>query len=100
MTMVEVKTYDFKPLTENKVKPEESFINAYVDKCLDSEGIISSTHRIRRTLDTKYKKSNLNKIVDEQCLHLSPNKREILLHISEKMKVCSMEHWVSGKSLR
>ena len=40
--MVEVKTYDFKPLTENKVKPEESFINAYVDKCLDSEGKIST----------------------------------------------------------
>ena len=40
--MVYFSTYDFKPLTENKVKPEESFINAYVDKCLDSEGKIST----------------------------------------------------------
>ena len=26
--MLDVSTYDFKPLTKNKVKPEESFINA------------------------------------------------------------------------
>ena len=63
--MVDVSTYDFKPLTENKVKPEESFINVYIDECLDSEGTISSTPRIRRILDAKYEKDDLNKVTDE-----------------------------------
>ena len=39
--MVYFSTYDFKPLTENKVKPKESFINVYVNECLNSEGKIS-----------------------------------------------------------
>ena len=46
--MIDVSTYEFKPLTENKVKPEESFINVYAKKILESEGTISSTRRIRR----------------------------------------------------
>ena len=45
--MVDVSTYDFKTLTDNKVKPEESFINRYVGEYLDSDGTISSTRRIR-----------------------------------------------------
>ena len=44
--MVDVSNYDFKRLTEKIVKPEESFINLYVDKCLESKGTISSTRII------------------------------------------------------
>ena len=58
--IVDISTYDFKPLTDNKVKPEESFINAYVNECLESKGIIISALKIRRTLDVKYQKSDLN----------------------------------------
>ena len=79
--MVDVSTYYFKPLTDNKVKPEELFINAYVKKCLESEGTIISARRIRRILDTKYENDDLNKVMNEQCQHLIPNKQEILLHI-------------------
>ena len=75
MPILDVSTYDFKSLTDNKVKPEEYFINAYVNKFLKSEGIISSTHRIHRILDTKNKKGDLNRVMDEQCQHLNPNKR-------------------------
>ena len=71
--MVDVNTYQFKPLKENKVKLEESFINAYIDKCLESEGTISSTSKILIILDAKYEKSDLNKAMDEQCQHLCPN---------------------------
>ena len=39
--IVDVRTYEFKALKDKKVKPEESFINASVDECLDSEGTIS-----------------------------------------------------------
>ena len=54
VSMVDFITYDFKPLTDNKVKPEESFINAYFDECPKSEDTISSTCRIHRILDVKY----------------------------------------------
>ena len=82
-TMVDVITYDFKTLTVNKVKPEESFINVCVDKCLESKVTITSARRIRRILDVKYKNADLNKVMGEQCQHLSPNKRERFLHIIE-----------------
>ena len=51
--MVDVSRYDFKTLIDNKVKPEESFINAYVNEFLTSEGTKSSTRRIRIILDAK-----------------------------------------------
>ena len=63
--MLDVSKQDFKTLTENKVKPEEPFTNAYVDESLEFEGTISSTHRIRRVLDAKYEKSDLNQVMDE-----------------------------------
>ena len=73
--VVDVSTYDFKYLIDNKVKIEESFINVYIDKCLESEGTIIPTSRIRRILDVKYKKADLNKFIDNQCQQLSSNKR-------------------------
>ena len=47
----ELSNYDFTSLMENMVKPEESFINLYVDKCLKYENSISSPHRVRIILD-------------------------------------------------
>ena len=61
--MVRVSNYDFNHLTENIVKPEESFINAYVDKCLKCESKIGSTHRMCRIIYAKYKKSDRNKVM-------------------------------------
>ena len=71
--MVDIRNYYFKPLTDKKVKPEESFINSYVDECLESEGTISSTRRIRRILDAKYRKAALNQVMSKQCQHIIPN---------------------------
>ena len=51
--MVDVSNCDFKLLTDKTVIPEESFINSYIDKCLDTEGTIISTLRIRIILDNK-----------------------------------------------
>ena len=71
--MVDIRTYDFKPLTDNKVKPEELSIIAYVNECLEYEGTIISTRRIGRVLDAKYKKADLDKVMGEQFQHLIPN---------------------------
>ena len=57
--MIDVSNYDFKPLPEKIVKPEKYFINSYFNKCLEFEGTIRSTRRIRSILDAKCKKSEL-----------------------------------------
>ena len=46
--MVGVINHDFKYITDKTVKLEELFVNSYVDKLLESNSPISSTHRIRR----------------------------------------------------
>ena len=51
--MVDLSNYKVKPLTEKTVKPEESFINFYVNECLEYKSTISSTSRMRIILDTK-----------------------------------------------
>ena len=52
--MVDVSNYNFKYITDKTVKPVESFVNSYIDKCLESDSTISSTHRMRKILDAKY----------------------------------------------
>ena len=61
--MVDLINYDFKFITDKTVKPEESFINSYVKKCLKSDSAISSTRRICILLDVKYKKADINKVM-------------------------------------
>ena len=61
--MIDVINYGFKPLTENILKPEEPFINAYFGKWLKSEGTMSSTFIMGRILYTKYKEYELNKVM-------------------------------------
>ena len=69
--MVDVSNYDFKYITDKTVKPEESFVNLYINECLESKNAISSTYRMRRILDVKYEKADLNKVMNEQCQHLT-----------------------------
>ena len=91
--MVEIITYEFKTLTDHKVKPEDSSIKAYVNECLESKVTIISTFGIKIVLDAKYEKADLNKFMEEQCQHLRSNKRETLLHILEKIKLVQ---WNTG----
>ena len=65
--MVDVSSYNFKSITYKTVKPEESFINLYVKKRLESNSAKSSTRRMRRILDAKCKKADLNKVMAEKC---------------------------------
>ena len=51
--MVDENNYDFNILTAKKVKPEETFIKAYVSECFESESEISTARRMRRILDAK-----------------------------------------------
>ena len=47
---------------------------------------MSSTHRMRRIIDTKYKKADLNKVMTEQCQHLTDIEHHRLLHILNKFE--------------
>ena len=69
--MVDTSSYDFTSLADKTIKPEESFINSYIDKCLKDESVISSTQMMRRILDAKYEKEDINKAISEQCQHLT-----------------------------
>ena len=61
--MVALSNYDFTSIKDKTVKPEESFINLYVNKCFKSNSAIRSTRRMRRILDTKDKNSGLNMVM-------------------------------------
>ena len=84
--MVDVINYDFKAITDKTVKTEESFVNLYVNKCLESDSSISSTQRMHKILDAKYEKSDLNKVITKQCQHLTGTESHRLLHILEEFE--------------
>ena len=60
--MVYLRNCYFKYLTQNIVKPEESFINSYVNEFLEYESIIFSMRIMHSILDAKHEKSDLNKV--------------------------------------
>ena len=71
-TMVDLRYYKFEYLRDKIVKPEESFINWYVNECLKYESTISSMLIMCIILDAKYEKADLNKAMIEKCKHLTP----------------------------
>ena len=69
--MVDLGTYIFKYLNTGKVTPEESFTNAYVEEVYDSDQLRTAKKRLRIILDAKYEKSDLHKVMENQCQHLT-----------------------------
>ena len=69
--MIDISNYNFKPMTDKIVNPEEYFINSYFNECLESESTISETHIMRIIIDAKYKKTYLNKVMTGQCQQLN-----------------------------
>ena len=79
--MVDVSNYDLNIITAKIVRPEESFINSYVNECLKSESAIIATRRMCRILDAKYKNAELDKVMTEQFQHLNTKECKRLLNI-------------------
>ena len=84
--MVDVSNYECNLIIDKKVKPEESFINSYIDECLKSKIAISATRRMHRIIDAKYKNFNLNKVMTEQCQHLNTKECKRFLILLSKLK--------------
>ena len=59
--MVDTNRYNFKYLADKIFKPEESFINLYIEESFESYITIKSTIQMHIILDGKYKNSDLNK---------------------------------------
>ena len=77
--MVDLGMYIFKDLNTEKITPEESFTDAYVEEVYESEHIRTSTKQIRVILDAKYEKANLHKVMETQCQHLTiPQRNEFI----------------------
>ena len=52
--MVDMGTYEFKDLNTGNIKPEELFMNAYIEEVCKSEHVRTSTKQLRGILDAKY----------------------------------------------
>ena len=83
--MADVSNYNFKSIKYKTVKPEESFVNSYVDEYFESDTAISSTCRIHIILYIKYKKADLNGVMAKQCQkHLTNTESNGLLQLLKK----------------
>ena len=79
--MVDLGMYEFKYLNTGKLTPEESINNAYVYEVYESEHVRSTTKRLRVTLDSKYEKADLHKVMETQYQNLT------ITHYNEWMKL-------------
>ena len=44
--MVDINYYDYTPITDKNMNPKESFMNAYINNCFNSETIFGLNKRI------------------------------------------------------
>ena len=68
------------------VKPEEPYIDAYVNECIKYKSAISSTCRIRIILYYKYEKSNLDKVMTKQFQRIYIEEQERLLSLLHRFE--------------
>ena len=61
--MVDLGAYVFKDLNTRKIKPEESFNDAYVKELYESEHVRNDTKRLCIILDVKHEKADLQKVM-------------------------------------
>ena len=84
--MVDLDTYISKDLNTGKITPEEQFTNDYVEEIYESEHVCTATKILRVILDAKYEKSDLHKVIENQCQHLTMTQRNELLKLLQKFE--------------
>ena len=68
------------------IKLEESFTEPYVKEVYESEHIRNSSKQLRAILDSKYKKADLHKVMENQCRHLTKTQCKELLQLFPKFE--------------
>ena len=84
--MVDLGTYTFKDLNTGEITPEESFTNDYVKEVYESEHVHTATKQLCVILYAKYEKSDLHKVIDNQCQHLTTTQRNEFLKLLQKFE--------------
>ena len=82
-------TYIFKYLNTGKITPEESFTNYYVEEVYESDHVRTATKQLYVILYAKYEKSDLHKVMENQCQHLTMTQRNELLKLLQKFEELS-----------
>ena len=84
--MVNLGKYTFKDLNTGEIIPEESFTNDYVEEIYESDHVRTATKLLHVILDAKYEKSDLHKVIDNQCQHLTTTQRNEFLKLLQKFE--------------
>ena len=83
--MVNLYDYDLEPINRNmRTFSEESFLNAYVNGCHESEPVCTATNRVRTIIYANYENADLYKIINEHYQHLTVTKQYKLLILLKK----------------
>ena len=90
--MINLDNYDSE-LVNRKMRPflYESFLNAYVNECHESETVFTATKRVQTIPNAKNEKAYLYQKINKHYKNLTFTKKEELLTLINKKKVCYME---------
>ena len=79
--MVDWGTHEFKKLNTGKITTEELFMNDYTEEVYESEHVRTYTKQLCVILDDKYEKADFNKVIENQCQHLTEIQRNELIKL-------------------
>ena len=95
-TMINLVTYESKDLNTGKITPEKLFESSYIEEIHESEQVRTYTNLLRVILDAKYKKSDLNRVTENQRQNLKevqPNEYLKLLQKFEELFNGTLGTW-------
>ena len=92
-------TNKFKYLNTGKIKPEESFMNARVEKLFELEHSHTSTKLLNKILYAKKEKEHLNKVTKNQWQNLTQEQCNELIKFLQNTKSCLMEQLAIGNHI-
>ena len=90
----------FNDLNIGEITPGEQFTNNYVEEVYKSEHVRTATKQLWVTLDAKYEKIDLHKVMETQRKHLTTTQRNVLLNYYRNLNSCQMEHLALGKQIQ
>ena len=71
---MDLNDYNFGPLNPTEeITLEEIFIGTYIEDFCKSENICDESKIMRKLLDMKYEKSDLNQVTNNKCQHPTEN---------------------------
>ena len=82
--MVDFVTFIFKYLNTGEITPEKLFTNSYVKEVYASEHVFTATKLLHVILYAKYGKTDLYKVMENQCQNLKMTQCNELIKLLQK----------------